>query len=649
MKLDALSIKQKLVAATALLLLLVGLFISFFFPLRQQSVMKEYLIDKASVVAGIIAHSSQAGLSFSDASAVNEVLNSLKSVNDVEFALVLDAQGKTFAEYGGVEAQLMQNEILNAARTTTDKTWELDNLLLTQVPVGDDKSLGKVILGISLKSLNARVAANGAITAAIGLLIIVIGSMIFSVFASRLVKPIVTLQHAAERIAKGDPGVVLDIRSNDEIGRLADSFRELIHYFKDVAAAAEAINVGNLSAEVSIKSDKDILSKNFLALKSVMDEISRLLEAMRDGRLSVRGNADKFHGIYRNLVAAINQMMDEIVQPIQEASRTLEKVAQRDLTARMQGEYRGDYAIMKKTLDTAISNLADGMNQVAAASEQVAHASTEISSSSKNLSLGGSEQAGALQEVSERLDDILKVIQRNTVFAREASTLSNDARESADKGVSSMQRLSEAMDRIKSSADETAKIVKTIDDIAFQTNLLALNAAVEAARAGESGKGFAVVAEEVRNLAMRSANAAKNTAHMLEDSARNAGDGVTINQEVLKNLKEINDQINKVSQVMQEISIASDEQLSGAQQISSAVGRASSVTQQNAATAQESAASAHELNAQAEVMQDLVGTFRLEQMHNKARAFNASPKPQFQPAGQAHLKKNSEARLYEDF
>jgi methyl-accepting chemotaxis protein len=649
MKLDALSIKQKLVAATALLLLLVGLFISFFFPLRQQSVMKEYLIDKASVVAGIIAHSSQAGLSFSDASAVNEVLNSLKSVNDVEFALVLDAQGKTFAEYGGVEAQLMQNEILNAARTTTDKTWELDNLLLTQVPVGDDKSLGKVILGISLKSLNARVAANGAITAAIGLLIIVIGSMIFSVFASRLVKPIVTLQHAAERIAKGDPGVVLDIRSNDEIGRLADSFRELIHYFKDVAAAAEAINVGNLSAEVSIKSDKDILSKNFLALKSVMDEISHLLEAMRDGRLSVRGNADKFHGIYRNLVAAINQMMDEIVQPIQEASRTLEKVAQRDLTARMQGEYRGDYAIMKKTLDTAISNLADGMNQVAAASEQVAHASTEISSSSKNLSLGGSEQAGALQEVSERLDDILKVIQRNTVFAREASTLSNDARESADKGVSSMQRLSEAMDRIKSSADETAKIVKTIDDIAFQTNLLALNAAVEAARAGESGKGFAVVAEEVRNLAMRSANAAKNTAHMLEDSARNAGDGVTINQEVLKNLKEINDQINKVSQVMQEISIASDEQLSGAQQISSAVGRASSVTQQNAATAQESAASAHELNAQAEVMQDLVGTFRLEQMHNKARAFNASPKPQFQPAGQAHLKQNSEARLYEDF
>jgi methyl-accepting chemotaxis protein len=506
-----------------------------------------------------------------------------------------------------------------------------------------------VILGISLKSLNARVTANGAIAAAIGLLIIVVGSTIFSIFASRLVKPIVTLQHAAERIAKGDSEVILDVRSKDEIGRLADSFRELIQYFKDVAAAAEAINKGNLSAEISIKSDKDVLSKNFLALKSVMDEVSRLLAAMRDGRLSVRGNAEKFHGIYRNLVSAINQMMDEIVQPIQEASRTLEKVAQRDLTARMQGEYRGDYEIMKETLDTAISNLADGMHQVAAASEQVAHASTEISSSSKNLSLGGSEQAQALQEVSERLDDILKVIQRNTVFAREATTLSKDARESAGKGVTSMQRLSEAMDRIKASADETAKIVKTIDDIAFQTNLLALNAAVEAARAGESGKGFAVVAEEVRNLAMRSANAAKNTAHMLEDSARKAGDGVTINQEVLKNLQEINEQINKVSQVMQEISVASDEQLSGAQQISSAVGRASSVTQQNAATAQESAASAHELNAQASVMQELVGTFRLERMYQRGPSFSSQPKPEFQLPRQENLKQDGEARFFEDF
>jgi methyl-accepting chemotaxis protein len=271
---------------------------------------------------------------------------------------------------------------------------------------------------------------------------------------------------------------------------------------------------------------------------------------------------------------------------------------------------------MKQALDTAISNLADGLHQVAAASEQVAHASKEISRSSQNLSQGGAEQAEALHEVSGRLDDILKVIERNSEFAREANALSQEACGSAEKGVVSMRRLSEAIDRIKASADETAKIVKTIDEIAFQTNLLALNAAVEAARAGDSGKGFAVVAEEVRNLAMRSANAAKSTAQMLEESARNASAGVAINLEVLKNLKEINGHINKVSQVMQEITITSDDQMSGAQHISSAVGRASSVTQQNAATAEESAASAQELNGQAAAMQELVFTFKLEQIND---------------------------------
>lgn len=616
MELDNLTIKQKLVAATALLLLLVGLFISVFFPWRQRTAMEKYLTDKASVVAGIIAYSSQAGLSFSDASAVTETLRSLKAVNNVEFALVLDSQGKTFAEYGDAKAQPMLDEIRSIAQTTASKTWESGDLLLTLVPVGGDKSLGKVVLGISLGALKSDVAISGYVAAGIGLIVLFLGSLIFSIFASRLVRPIVTLQLAAEKIAKGDPNVVVDVQAKDEIGRLADSFRELVRYFKGVAAAAEAINLGNFSEEVLVRSDQDVLSRNLLSLKGMMDEINRLIDAVRDGRLSVRGDAEKFQGIYKNLISAINRMMDEIVQPIRQASKALERVARRDLTARMQGEYRGDYAIMKQALDTAISNLADGMNQVAASSEQVTRASVEISGSSQNLSKVGLEQAEALNEVSSRLTDISKVIERNSVFAREASAISKQARGSTEKGVDSMQRLSEAINRIKASADETAKIVKTIDDIAFQTNLLALNAAVEAARAGDSGKGFAVVAEEVRNLAMRSANAAKNTAQMLEESAHNASAGVTINHEALKNLQEINEQINKVSHVMQEITTASEEQLSGAKKISLAVQRANSVTQQNAATAQESASSAHQLSAQASAMQDLVLTFKLGKKSN---------------------------------
>jgi methyl-accepting chemotaxis protein len=620
MTLDNLSIKQKLVAATALLLVLVGLFISAFFPMRQNTAMKKYLTDKASVVAGIIAYGSQAGLSFSDASAVNETLQSLKTVNDVEFALVLDGQGKTFAEYGSEKAGPLLEEIRRTAASSEEKTWESEGCLLTMIPVGGNKKLGKVILGISLSGIKSDVATSAYVAGFVGLLIVFLGSLVFSVFASRLVKPIRLLQLAAQKIAKGDPDVVVDIHSNDEIGLLADSFRELIGYFKGVAAAAEAINKGDLSSQVMVKSEQDVLSRNFLALKGVMDEISGLIEAVREGRLSVRGKAEEFQGIYRRLITSINQMMDEIVEPIQDASRALEKVARRDLTARMQGEYRGDYAKMKQALDTAISNLADGLHQVASTSKHVAEASGEISTGSQNLTVGGSEQSAALQEVSQRLDDIVKVIQRNSVFAREASTLSKEARESAGKGVESMQRLSDAIDRIKASADETAKIVKTIDEIAFQTNLLSLNAAVEAARAGDTGKGFAVVAGEVRNLAMRSATAAKNTAQMLEESARNALDGVTINREALKNLEEINQHINKVSQVMLEITATSEEQASGAQHITSAVGRASSVTQQNAAAAQQSAASAQELSAQAEAMQKLVQTFKLGGQQNAVRS-----------------------------
>jgi methyl-accepting chemotaxis protein len=175
----------------------------------------------------------------------------------------------------------------------------------------------------------------------------------------------------------------------------------------------------------------------------------------------------------------------------------------------------------------------------------------------------------------------------------------------------SMKRLSESIRQIKTSSDATAKIVKTIDEIAFQTNLLALNAAVEAARAGDAGKGFAVVAEEVRNLAIRSAEAAKNTANRIEESVKNAAGGVAINQEVLKNLDEINAQIRKVSEVMAEIAGASEQQSQGIEQVNTAVEQLNMVVQQVAANAEQSASAAQELWKQADVMQSMIGQFHL--------------------------------------
>jgi len=200
---------------------------------------------------------------------------------------------------------------------------------------------------------------------------------------------------------------------------------------------------------------------------------------------------------------------------------------------------------------------------------------------------------------------------QNSSNAEEARGMADEARNGAEAGVKSMQAMSEAIDRIKGSSDQTAKIIKTIDEIAFQTNLLALNAAVEAARAGDAGKGFAVVAEEVRNLAMRSAEAAKNTANLIEESVKNADDGVSVNQEVMKSLTEINTRINKVGEVMAEIAAASNQQSQGIDQVNQAVGQMDQVTQQNAATSEESASAAQELSSQAAEMKRLVAGFKL--------------------------------------
>ena len=290
-----------------------------------------------------------------------------------------------------------------------------------------------------------------------------------------------------------------------------------------------------------------------------------------------------------------------------------------------------------------INRIIDGLSQ---AGEQVTAASTQVSSASQSLAQGASEQASGLEETSASLEEMTAMTKQNADNANQANSLMGETKKAVAASMQSMERMTQEIGRIQKSADETAKIIKTIDEIAFQTNLLALNAAVEAARAGEAGKGFAVVAEEVRNLARRSADAAKSTSELIEGSQKNAEAGVTVTAELAEKMKMTAENAEKVARLVSEISAASKEQAQGIEQVNLATGEMDKVVQQNAANAEESASASEELSSQAQELNSMVaqlgalvgsaGQANQADTHRRpARDFAASARPQHHSAAPA--------------
>ena len=247
------------------------------------------------------------------------------------------------------------------------------------------------------------------------------------------------------------------------------------------------------------------------------------------------------------------------------------------------------------------------VNGLKEGAEQVASASTQISSAGQQLAEGASEQAAAIEETSSSLEEMSSMTRQNAGSAAQANSLMDETSGIVVNAVRSMDKLTSSMVEISKASEDTSKIVRTIDEIAFQTNLLALNAAVEAARAGESGAGFAVVADEVRNLAMRAAEAAKNTASLIEGTVRKIKEGSDLVGETNSGFSRVTTSTEKISELIGEISAASNEQAQGIEQVSKAVSEMDKVVQQNAANAEESASASEEMNAQAERMKEFVG------------------------------------------
>lgn len=542
---------------------------------------------------------------------------------------------KAYADYSefveGIRPLVLQNQDSEAL----DRVFSQGNRLNVTLR----ETIGKAVeqnLDFAKGISDANTAESHAVTRTL-VIMMVLGTLLaisIGIFLTlSITRPLAAGVAMMQEMGKGHLSGRLNLNRRDEVGVLAATMDQFAGDLqKLVVGLLKQVADGEVNAEVQAKGPHDeiapALKMLIESIRGLIAETRTLVSAAVDGKLDTRGNAAAFKGAWRDIVEGINQTLDAVLNPINEATQVLEQVADRNLTARVNGDYRGDHARIKHALNQAVDNLDNGLQQVAAAAAQVASASGQISSGSQSLAQSSSEQASTLEEVAGSLQEVTSMAASNASFAQEAQSLAAQARESSSNGMVNMEQLSEAIRKIKESADETAKIVRTIDEIAFQTNLLALNAAVEAARAGEAGKGFAVVAEEVRNLAIRCAEAAKNTANLIEGSVRNSDEGVRINARVLSDLREIAQQVERVSQGMHEIATASEQQRQGVDQVNTAVEQMSQLTQSSAANAEESAGASEELSGQAEELNQLVAGFRLT-----AREAIASPYESAYPNG----------------
>ncbi|MEZ5444267.1 MAG: methyl-accepting chemotaxis protein [Gammaproteobacteria bacterium] len=340
------------------------------------------------------------------------------------------------------------------------------------------------------------------------------------------------------------------------------------------------------------------------------EQVQELIAAAGAGQLEARLDAAHFEGFMQRLAAGVNQMLDTIVAPLQQVREAMGRLAEGNLSQRVDGDFKGEFAALRDAVNTSIDNLRNMVGQIRSAAAGLNTSASEIAQGNADLSARTEEQASSLQETASSMEELTGTVKQNADNARQANQLAAGAREQAERGGAVVGSAIAAMQEIDRASKKIADIIGVIDEIAFQTNLLALNAAVEAARAGEQGKGFAVVASEVRNLAQRSAGAAREIKSLIKDSVERVEEGSRLVNESGATLETIVGSVKKVSDIIAEIAAASEEQSAGIEQVTKAIAQMDQAVQQNAALVEQAAAASESMDEQSKGLLQLMDFFK---------------------------------------
>jgi methyl-accepting chemotaxis protein len=617
------------------------------------SVAEASLRAKAEGLSSLLAKLAPVALLTYDQDALDNYCREVCNDPDIVLSVIADSNRKTLTRFRDPKNQVIQSLGLASAPVSEaiSRLHKSSEVFEVEAPIVQDKeTIGRAILFVSRSSIRQQAQGIGASQAALesdvrvqltsfnrnlgeqlkkdkieavsggllaGILAVVAGTGAALVISRSMSGPILRAASVLRAMTRGDFEQRFEHHSNDEIGALSDAFSEFADHIDRIATTAEAISRGDLRTDIAAKSDRDMLARSLLdvagSLSGLIQETGKLIKAAREGDLSMRGDSERFEGVFADLIEALNGTLDAITTPIHEAADVLGQAALGNLQARMQGDCQGDYLLVKTCLNQALQSLDAALFKVARVAADVAAAAGQISGGSQSLVHGTATQADALSQLSENLSRMTASARENAGQAREAAVFSGSVRRTASQGADSMKRLFHAIDDIQAFADQTTKVVRTIESIAFQTNLVALNAAVEAAHAGDAGKGFAVVASEVRRLAGQSADAARDTAGLLKKSVDNVRGLARLNSEVLVDFQKIHSQIEQAGEAIQLIAVASEEQDHQSAGIRDAVDQVKSVTSFTAESSVEWSSTAEQLASQARLLKGLVGQFRLSE------------------------------------